>query len=30
MFEILYDIYLINCDGVNDDTVAEMVDTDSI
>jgi len=30
MFEILYDIYLVNCDGVDDDTVVEMVDADSI
>jgi len=28
--EILYDIYLINCNGVDDDTVAAMIDADSI
>jgi len=28
--EILYGIYLINCDSVDDDTVAVMIDASSV
>jgi len=28
--EILYGIYLINCDSVNDDTVAVMIDASNV